>query len=412
MEKSSIEDVAIEGKRVFIRTDFNIPLDKDGNVVDDTRIKAALPTIQYAIEKGAKVIIGSHRGRPWGERIERESLRPVARRLEEFLGKSIIMADDCIGPEVEELAGSLNNGDVLLLENIRFHIEENENAEWFAEALANLADVYVNDAFGNMHRPHASIVGITKFVPIAVAGFLVKEEIDFLQGIFRAPTRPFLVVIGGAKVFGKDGKIWIVKNLLDKVDRILLGGKISLPFLEARGVNVGRSLTDDLKVDGDNVETTADISLAKEILQKAENAGGKILLPIDFVVADKFDPKADFEVVSVYNVPPDWLIMDIGPETQVQFTKAIKQSRTVIWNGPVGVFEMEEFMKGTLSVVSAIAESNSTSIIGGGDAVSATIMAGLADKITHLSSGGGAMVEYLMGRELPGLIALSDKREP
>lgn len=412
MEKLSIEDVAIEGKRVFIRTDFNIPLDKDGNVVDDTRIKAALPTIQYAIEKGAKVIIGSHRGRPWGKRIERESLRPVAQRLEELLDKSIIMADDCIGPEVEELAGSLNNGDILLLENIRFHIEENENTDWFAKALANLAEVYVNDAFGDIHRPHASIVGITKFVPLAVAGFLVKKEIDFLQKVFKTPTRPFFVVIGGAKVFGKDGKIWIVRNLLDKVDRILLGGRISLAFLEAKGVNIGRSLTDDLKVDGDNVEMMADIGLAKEILQKAESVGGKIILPVDFIVADRFDPKADFKVVNVYNIPPDWFIMDIGPETQVQFARVIKQARTIIWNGPVGVFEMERFRKGTLSIVSAIAESNSISIIGGGDAVSATIMAGLADKITHLSSGGGAMVEYLMGRELPGLTALSDKREP
>lgn len=410
MKALSIEDVAIEGRRVFIRTEFNVPLGSDGRVVDDTRIKAALPTIQYAVEKGAKVIIGSHRGRPWGERMERESLRPVAQRLEELLGKPVIMAGDCIGQEVQDLAAGLNNGDLLLLENIRFYIEENENTEWFAKALAELAEVYVNDAFGNMHRPHASIVGITRFVPVAVAGLLVRKEVDFLEGALQTPTRPFTVVIGGAKVFGKDGKIWVIEHLLDKADRILLGGRISLAFLEAKGVSVGRSLTNDLRTDGHNIERGTDIGLAREILQRAEDAGGKILLPVDLVVADTFDPNADSRVVDASSVPSDWFVMDIGPKAQGQFTEAIKQSRTVIWNGPVGVFEMERFSKGTLSVVSAIAESDSLSIVGGGDAVSATVMAGLEDKVTHLSSGGGAMVAYLMGRELPGLAALSVDR--
>jgi len=405
----TIEGVPIQGKRVLIRTEFNVPLDQDLNVTDDTRIRAALPTIENAVTRGARVILGSHRGRPWGKRTEKDSLGPVAKHLSQLVGKQVLMANDCIGDETKRMVEQLKDGEILMLENIRFHTEENENTEWFAKELASLADVYVDDAFGSLHRSHASIVGVPRFVPIAVIGFLVKKELEFLEKALRYPDRPSLVVTGGAKISGKDGKIWVIRNLLDKTDTMLIGGKIACTFLKAKGFEVGDSLIDQRDVNGAGAQVKDDIEMASDVLQKAESLGTDLVLPVDAVVADKFDSEARLEVVPTSSIPDGWMMLDIGPKTSEVFSRRIKEARTVIWNGPMGVFEMEPFKSGTKMVATAIAEGPATSIIGGGDVVAAVNELGLGPKMTHISTGGGAMLAYLMGRDLPGLTALTDK---
>lgn len=394
-EKLSIADVPIRGKRVFIRVDFNVPLDKQGHVTDDTRIRASLPTIQHAIAGGAKVILASHLGRPAGKVEPQYSLRPVGVRLSELLETHITIADDCIGPMVEDLVARMREGDVLLLENLRFHAEEEKNDPAFAEQLARLADVYVNDAFGTAHRAHASTEGVTKFLPTAVAGLLMQAELSHLGQLLATPDRPYVAILGGAKVSDKIGLIF---NLLPKLDRVLIGGGMAYTFLVAQGVPVGKSLVEADKVDA-----------AREMLAKATSLGVIIQLPEDHVIAERLDASAATQVVPRDGIPPGWMGVDIGPRTVDAFTRAIGEAKTVVWNGPMGVFEMTPFANGTSRVGMAVASAKATTIVGGGDTVAAVNQAGVAERITHISTGGGAFLELLEGRELPGIAALTDK---
>jgi phosphoglycerate kinase len=394
-EKLSIADVPSRGKRVFIREDFNVPLDKQGHVTDDTRIVASLPTIQHAMAGGAKVILASHLGRPAGKVDPRYSLRPVAVRLSELLGRPIAVADDCIGPVVEDLGQRRQEGEVLLLENLRFHAEEEKNDPAFAQQLARLADVYVNDAFGTAHRAHASTEGMTKFLPIAVAGFLMQAELSHLGQLLEVPGRPYVAILGGAKV---SDKIGVILNLLPKLDRMLIGGAMAYTLLVAQGGPVGDSLVEADKVDA-----------AREILAKATSLGVTLQLPEDHVIAERLDVAAATRVVPRHGIPPGWMGVDIGPQTVEVFSGAIGEAKTVVWNGPMGVFEIEPFAQGTHAVALAVAVAQATSIVGGGDSVAAVNQAGVADRITHISTGGGAFLELLEGRELPGVVALTDK---
>ncbi len=398
MNKKTIEDIDVKGKRVLVRVDFNVPQDETGKITDDRRIRAALPTIQYLINQGAKVILASHLGRPKGKPEDREkfTLKPVAERLSELLGKPVPLAPDCVGPEVEKMVQAMKDGDVLLLENVRFHPEEEKNDPEFAKQLASLAEVYVNDAFGTAHRAHASTEGVTRYLP-GVAGYLMQKEIEYLGGALANPKRPFIAVLGGAKV--KD-KIPVIENLVGKVDKLIIGGGMAYTFLKAQGREIGQSL-----LDADSLD------FCREMLAKA---GDKILLPVDVVVADgnpfeKGPDAVQTKVVPVDAIPADWQGVDIGPETQKRFAEAVKGAGTVVWNGPMGIFEFEKFAVGTRAMAQALADSGAVTIVGGGDSAAAVEQLGFADKMTHISTGGGASLEFLEGKVLPGVAALQDK---
>ncbi len=392
MNKKTVRDIDVKGQRVLVRVDFNVPLDKKtGTVTDDTRIRAALPTIQYLIDQGAKVILCSHLGRPDGQVKENLRLTPVAARLSELLGKPVAKTDDCIGPEVEQAVEALKPGDVLLLENLRFHAEEEANDPAFAQALAGLADVYVNDAFGTAHRAHASTEGVTRHLP-AVAGFLMEKEIDYLSRATENPEHPYVAIIGGAKI---SGKIEVLENLLGKVDALLIGGGMANTFLKAQGHEVGQSLVEDDR-----------LALAQDLLARA---GNKLHLPVDAVVATGLEAGAEHKVVGVGQVPADWKIVDIGPQTVQAFGQVIRTARTVVWNGPLGVFEVPAFAEGTTAVARLLADSGAVTIIGGGDSAAAVAQTGLEDRMSHISTGGGASLEFLEGKTLPGVAALLDR---
>ena len=391
MNKKTIRDINVAQKRVLVRVDFNVPQDKAGNITDDTRIRAALPTIQYLRDQGAKVILCSHLGRPKGKVAEELRLTPAAERLAELLGAPVAKTNDCIGPEVEKAVAVMKPGDVLLLENLRFHAEEEANDPSFAKQLASVADFYVNDAFGSAHRAHASTEGVAHFLP-AVAGFLMERELNFLGKATAEPTRPYIAILGGAKV---SDKIAVIENLLPKVDQLIVGGGMANTFFKAQGHEVGASLVEDDKV-----------KLAKDLLTRGAK---KLLLPVDVVVADAFAADAKHQTVAVDEVPTGWRILDIGPKSVSKFAAALKKAKTVVWNGPMGVFEFPAFAAGTVAIAKALAKSNATSVIGGGDSAAAVEQAGVADKITHISTGGGASLEFLEGKVLPGVAALQDK---
>jgi phosphoglycerate kinase len=389
MNKKTIRDVNVKNKRVLVRVDFNVPLD-NGQVADDTRIVASLPTIKYLIDQGAKVILCSHLGRPKGKD-QKLSLRPVAARLQELLGKPVTFVSDCIGQPVERIVEGMNAGDVTLLENVRFYPEEEKNDPAFAKKLAAFGDLYVNDAFGSAHRAHASTEGVTKYLP-GCAGFLMEKELNYLGQALANPAKPFVAILGGAKV---SDKIKVIENLLPKVDSLLIGGGMANTFLAARGLNMGRSLVEADKLD-----------VAKTLMEKG---GAKIALPVDAVIADKFDANAQSKVVAVEQVPSDWRVLDVGPKTIDAFEKILANAKTVVWNGPLGVFEFPAFAQGTVEIAKRLAQSGATTIIGGGDSAAAVEQAGVADKMTHISTGGGASLEFLEGRPLPGVAALQDK---
>ena len=393
MAKMTVRDVDVYNKRVLMRADFNVPM-RDGEISDDKRIRAALPTIEYLREKGAKVILMSHFGRPKGKVVDEYRLDPIAARLGELLGVSVLKLNDCIGEEAEAAVNKMQPGDVILLENVRFYAEEEKNDPEFARKLAVLGDVYVNDAFGTAHRAHASTEGVAKYLP-AVSGFLMEKELEFLGGAVDNPKRPFVAILGGAKV--KD-KIAVIEALLNKVDTLIIGGGMAYTFLKAQGYEIGNSLLDEERLD-----------FCREILAKAEEKGVKLLLPVDVVVAKEFAADAEHEVVPADEIPADWEGLDIGPKTIELFKDAVKDAATVVWNGPMGVFEFEAFARGTNAVAEALAESDAITVIGGGDSAAAVEQAGLADKMTHVSTGGGASLEFLEGKVLPGVAALNDK---
>ena len=394
LNKKTIEDIDVNGKRVLVRCDFNVPQDEEGNITDDRRIIAALPTIKYLMEHNAKVILCSHLGRPKGEFNMKYSLKPIAKRLSELLGKEVHMADDVIGDSAKNLAASLREGDVMLLENVRFHKEEEANDMAFSKALAELADVYVNDAFGTAHRAHASTEGVAKYLP-AVCGYLIQKEINVMGKALNNPVRPFVAILGGKKV---SDKINVITNLIDKVDELLIGGGMAYTFFKAKGYEIGKSICEDDKVE-----------LAKELMEKAAHKGVKLLLPIDNVVATEFSNDAESKVVASNEIPADWEGVDIGPETVKLYGDALKNAKTVIWNGPMGVFEFDKFAVGTNEIAKILGGLDAITIIGGGDSAAAIEKGGFADKMTHISTGGGASLEFLEGKELPGIACLLDK---
>jgi len=394
MNKKTIEDINVSGKRVLVRVDFNVPLDENKNITDDTRIKAALPTIRYLLDHQAKVILCSHLGRPKGEFNMKYSLSPVAKRLGELLQKSVILTQDVIGASAKQAVAAMKNGDVILLENVRFYKEEEKNDPAFAKALADLAEVYVNDAFGTAHRAHASTTGVAAYLP-AVAGFLIGKELDIMGKALRNPDRPFVAILGGAKV---SDKIGVIKNLLEKVNTLIIGGGMAYTFLKASGYEIGKSLLEADKV-----------ALASELMEAAKAKGVQLLLPVDTVIAQEFKADAVYKTVENNQIPADWQGMDIGPETRLLFAKVIEKAKTVIWNGPMGVFEFPAFALGTRAVAQAMSECQGVTIIGGGDSAAAVEQMGFADKMTHISTGGGASLEFLEGLELPGVAALNDR---
>lgn len=390
----SIKDVSVAGKKIFIRVDFNVPMDADRNITDDTRIREALPTLQYALENHAKVIVASHLGRPDGKNVPELSLVPVAKRLSEILGKEVVMAPDCIGPVVKDLIDKMKEGDVLLLENLRFHAEEKKNDDNFAEEMASLCDIYVNNAFAVSHRAHASVAAITKYAPLSVAGGLLVKELEYFKQAMEAPRRPLVAIIGGAKVSSKLGAL---QNMLERVDKVLIGGAMANTFLKSAGFAVGKS-----KIEEDLVET------AGSIMKKAAEKGIKFYLPIDAVVAERFDPKAQTKMVSVQEIPAEWMVLDIGPATSLLYSEALYDARTIVWNGPMGVFEMDAFCRGTMSMVNSVANSHAMTIVGGGDTDVAVHMAGEADRMTYISTGGGAFLALMEGKTLPAVAALAE----
>lgn len=397
MAKLSLRDLGAElkGKRILMRVDFNVPLDDKQNITDDTRIQAALESIKFVINNGGKLILMSHLGRPKGEVLPEFSLAPVAKRLSELLGKPVKMEKDCIGAEVENDVANMQDGDVMLLENVRFHKEETKNIPEFSEKLAKLGDIYINDAFGSAHRAHCSTEGVTAFIKKSAAGFLMEKELKFLGGALADPQRPFVAILGGAKV---STKIGVIENLMKIVDTLILGGGMAYTFYKAQGKEIGTSL-----LEADKVE------LAAELLKKAKDSKVNFLLPIDNLVADKFDASANTKIVSTDEIPADYLGVDIGPKSIELFGDVIKNAKTIIWNGPMGVFEIDAFAKGTNTIAQMLADSNATTIVGGGDSVSALNKANLTDKMTHVSTGGGASLEFLEGIQLPGVAALTDK---
>ena len=395
MNKLGIEDLQLKGKRVLVRVDFNVPLDGT-KITDDTRITSAVPTIKYIIENGGKAILMSHLGRPDGKVAPKYSLAPVAKRLSEILGKEVILAPDCIGEETKAIVAKMKEGDVVLLENLRFHAEEENNDPDFARKLAELGDVFVNDAFGAAHRAHASTAGITKFIPQSAAGFLMQKEIEYIKNKIDNPERPFIAIIAGSKV---SDKIGIIEHLMKKADAIIIAGAMAYTFLKAMGRKVGKSLVEDDKLD-----------LARETLKKSLDSGIPLYLPVDHVVADKFSNDANSQIVMRGRIPDGWEGMDIGPSTIELFKSVLGDAKTIVWNGPVGVFEFDNFAKGSIAIAKILGESNAITIVGGGDCVAAVQKSGYADKITHISTGGGAALELMEGKDLPGIVALTDKK--
>ena len=394
MEKKTIRDIDAAGKKILVRVDYKVPMDKSGNITDDTRIRATLPTLKFLLDKGAALILASHLGRPKGAVDLQFTLKPVAEKLAELIGRPVLFAADCIGPEAQTAAGALQSGQILLLENLRFHKEEEKNGPEFAKELASLADLAVNDAFGVSHRAHASVEGITKYLP-AVAGFLMEKEIAFLGRAVAAPERPFAAIIGGAKV---SDKIAVIENLLTKVDTLIIGGGMANTFIAAQGYTIGKSL-----VEADKFE------LAKSLIEDAKRRGVNLLLPVDMVIADRFAADAASKVVRIDAIEDEWMALDIGPKTSEIFSAALRDAKTIVWNGPMGVFEMDAFAAGTQAIARAVAASGAISIVGGGDSVAAIEKAGLAEQITHISTGGGASLEFLEGKVLPGIAALADR---
>ena len=396
MKKLSVKDLDLSGKRVFVRADFNVPL-ANGKVEDDTRIRATLPTLKLAIDRGARLVIASHLGRPKGKPETKYSLAPVAERLKELLGKPVIFASDCIGEQPESRSNALKDGQVLLLENVRFHLEEEQNDEGFSRQLAALCDgIYVDDAFGSAHRAHASVVGITRFVRQAAAGLLMEQELEYLGKALTNPERPFLAILGGAKV---SDKIEVIQNLIKIADTVLIGGAMAYTFFRAKGFTTGKSLVEEDKIE-----------LALTLLGEAVERGSRIVLPVDHILARSTEEGAQTQVTGVEGTPSDWMGLDIGPKTIELFRKEIAAARTIVWNGPLGMFEKPAFARGTMEIARAVADATAkgaTSIVGGGDSVAAVEQAGLADRISHISTGGGASLEFLAGRKLPGVEALT-----
>lgn len=395
MRKKSIKDVDFKGKRALVRVDFNVPLDENKNITDENRIQGALPTINYLIGQGAKIILCSHFGRPKGTFDEKYSLKPVADRLSELVDTKVTFAKDVIGPSAKKAVEELKEGEIVLLENLRFHKEETDNDKDFCKALASFADIYVNDAFGTAHRAHASTAGIAEFVPVNVAGFLIDKELKIMGEALENPKRPFVAILGGAKV---SDKIGVINNLLTKVDTLIIGGAMAYTFLKAKGYNIGDSLCEYDKVE-----------LAKELMEKAKQNNVNLLLPVDTVIAQEFKNDTPFKTVASNEIPDGWQGLDIGEKTRKLFSDSIMDAGTVIWNGPMGVFEMPNFSHGTKALAKALAESNAVSIIGGGDSASAVAQLGYADKMTHISTGGGASLEFLEGKKLPGVECLDNK---
>lgn len=394
MNKKTLEDFDVNGKKVLVRVDFNVPMDEQGHITDDTRIRAALPTIKYLSKHGAKVILASHLGRPKGKVNMKYSLGPVAKRLSELMGKDVTMAEDCIGEPAEKAVAAAKPGDIVLLENVRFYAEEEKNDREFAKKLASLAELYINDAFGTAHRAHASTAGVAEFLP-AGAGYLMKKEIEVMGKALENPERPFVAILGGAKV---GDKIGVIQNLLTKVDSLLIGGGMAYTFLKSMGYEIGKSLLEQDKIE-----------LAADLLKQARERGVNLLLPDDVVVTTELKESVPFSTVPISEIPEDLMGVDIGQKTREKFAKVIKDAKTVVWNGPMGVFEIREFAQGTLAVARAMAESGAVTIIGGGDSAAAVEQLGFADAMTHISTGGGASLEFLEGKELPGVAVLNDK---
>lgn len=393
MKKKTIRDINVNGKKVFVRVDFNVPMDEKQNITNDKRIRATLPTLNYLLEHNAALILACHVGRPKGQRVPELSVKPIVKRLSELLGKDVKYADDCVGEAAQKAAVALNPGEVLLLENLRYHNEETKNDPEFAKQLASLADIAVDDAFGVSHRAHASNVGIASFLEV-VSGFLIEKEIKFIGQALADPARPFVAILGGAKV---SDKIGVISNMIEKVDTIIIGGGMAYTFLAAKGYNVGTSLCEKDK-----------INLAKDLMSKAAKKGVKVLLPTDVVIADKFSADAAKKIVAADKIEDGWMGLDCGPQTSANSAAALKDAKTVVWNGPMGVFEFDAFAKGTEAVAKAVAASSAVSIVGGGDSIAALKKTGLSDKISHISTGGGATLEFLEGKPMPGIEAIAD----
>ena len=394
MNKKTVKDIDLKGKKVFVRCDFNVPMDENQNITDNTRIVAALPTIKYLLEQNCKIILASHLGRPKGEVKTEFSLKPVAKELSKLLGKEVIMANDVIGEDATTKAENLKEGEIMLLENVRFHREETDNDPEFAKKLASMAEIFVNDAFGTAHRAHASTTGIADYIP-GVAGFLIEKELKFLGNAINNPERPFVAILGGAKV---SDKIGVIDSLLDKVDTLMIGGGMAYTFFKAQGYNVGNSLCEVEKTD-----------LALEAMEKAKSKGVKLLLPIDTKIGKEFKPDTESKTVAWTEIPDEWEGFDIGEKTIEMFKNELQSAKTVIWNGPLGLFEFDQFAIGTNEIAKTLADLDATTIIGGGDSAAAVTKAGLADKMTHISTGGGASLEFLEGKKLPGIECLQDK---
>ncbi|MBU0480574.1 MAG: phosphoglycerate kinase [Proteobacteria bacterium] len=392
----NIRDLDVRNKKLLIRVDFNVPLDEQGNITDDIRIRGVLPTINYALDEDAKIIIMSHMGRPKGERVDQFSMAPAAKRLSRLVGKEVKLAPDCIGDEVVRMIEAMKPGQIIMLENLRFHAEEQQNDEAFSKKLAALADIYINDAFAVAHRAHASVVGVPKFVSACGAGFLLQKEMDYFHRSVSNPMRPLVAIVGGAKVSSKLGAL---TNMMDRVDKMIIGGAMANTFLKSLGFNVGRS-----KVEDDLLDT------AKDLVKKAAKKGVKLYLPVDCITADKFDPRAETKQTTSQEVPSEWMILDIGPATTTLFAEALEDAKTIIWNGPMGAFEMDAFSRGTMAMVQRVASSHALTIVGGGDTDVAVHKAGESNNISYISTGGGAFLMLMEGKRLPGVVALEENR--